>query len=102
MAAENKLKLQIESYLKKAGIFHWRANVGGRGRIRFNKRGVPDFCCVLPDGRFLGIECKSETGEQTKEQKDFEEELQMKTRALYLLARTLEDVQSEIMRAVRK
>lgn len=58
------------------GIFAWRNNTGAlrnkAGRlIRYGLRGSSDIIGILPDGRFLAIECKTETGKASQAQIDF-------------------------------
>lgn len=64
-------------YLKSRGIEAWRNNnVGVYNRARDSyvfkgRRGVSDILGVLPDGRFLAIECKTEKGKLTLDQYTF-------------------------------
>ena len=63
-------------YLKVCGIYHWRNNTGAvqiaPGRfMRFGKKGSSDIIGVLPDGRALFVECKSQKGRLSPEQKKF-------------------------------
>jgi hypothetical protein len=74
----------------------WRQNVGAamvNGRlVRFGQPGCPDILGVMsPSGRLIGVEVKSATGRQSPEQKRFEEMFRSKG-AIYILARSLEDV----------
>ncbi len=53
--------------LKKKGIFCWRQNTGAfetknGGFFRSSIAGVSDILGILPDGRFLAVECKRESG----------------------------------------
>ncbi len=65
-------------YLRARRIFHWRQNSGafmaGSGRwVRCcSIRGVSDILGVLPDGRFLAVECKrGRGGRVSPEQSEF-------------------------------
>ena len=64
-------------YLQARGIFHWRNNTGAvqiaPGRfMRFGRKGSSDILGVLPDGRFLAVECKApDGGRLSPEQKQF-------------------------------
>lgn len=54
-------------FLKFNGVFCWRQNTGAfrteRGQyFKSGLPGTPDILGVLPDGRFLGVECKREKG----------------------------------------
>lgn len=67
---------QCLEYLQIRGIFVFRNNTGalkaGRRFIRFGFPGSSDILGILPDGRFLAIECKREKGGRLSEaQKDF-------------------------------
>lgn len=58
--------------------------------------GIPDIMCVLePDGRLVGIEVKTKTGKQRPGQAEWAEKLR-KAGALYVLARSWEDVANAI------
>lgn len=80
-----------------------RINTGAamvKGRlVRFGVPGTPDICGMLaPDGRFIGIECKSATGRQRTAQQTFERV----TRAMggiYVLARSVADVDTRLAAA---
>ena len=54
--------------------------------------GWPDITGLLPDGRFIGVECKSPTGRQSPVQKHIEQEIR-KRNGLYVLARSVDDVE---------
>lgn len=74
LASESDIQYTILVYLKSRGIEAWRNNnVGVYNRARdtyvFNgRRGVSDILGILPDGRFLAIECKTEKGQLTHDQ----------------------------------
>ena len=53
--------------------------------------GWPDITGVTPDGRFIGVECKSPTGRQSPAQKQMEESIRRRN-GIYILARSIEDV----------
>lgn len=63
--------------LKRKGIFCWRQNTGAfetknGGFFRSSIAGVSDILGILPDGRFLAVECKRESGGVVSEkQKQF-------------------------------
>jgi hypothetical protein len=75
----------------------WRNNSGllftpGGRRIRASVEGAPDLIGLLaPHGRFLGIECKSDSGKQTSVQIAFQRMIES-FGGLYILARSVEDV----------
>lgn len=71
MATKGRLEHDIQSDCLKVldllGIFHWRQNTGafkvGKRFIRTSSMpGVSDILGIMPDGRFLAIECKREKG----------------------------------------
>ena len=81
----------------------WRMNTGAmhgvdtNSFVRFGLPGQPDiFCIAPPNGQFIGIECKRrDGGTQSKEQKAFER-ASTKRGAIYILARSVEDVKGVI------
>jgi len=73
----------------------WRANAGvarfdGR-TVRFGVPGQADLTGILPGGRRLEIEVKSDSGRQTKNQKNYENIINGRG-GLYILARSVDDV----------
>jgi hypothetical protein len=80
----------------------WRANTGKvnmakRGEpprwVQYGVVGQPDIMgLMLPHGRAIGIEVKSSVGKQREAQKRFEE-MFVKFGGLYVLARSVADVQ---------
>lgn len=63
-------------YLRLRGIYCWRNNTGavknGNRFIRFGFPGSSDILGILPDGRFLAVECKRGKGGVVSElQKEF-------------------------------
>jgi len=81
----------------------WRMNTGSmhgvdtNSFVRFGLPGQPDiFCIAPPNGQFIGIECKRrDGGKQSPEQKAFERAA-TKRGAIYILARSVEDVKGVI------
>jgi hypothetical protein len=53
--------------------------------------GWPDITGLMPDGRFIGVECKAPTGRQSPAQKQMEESIRRRN-GIYILARSIEDV----------
>lgn len=75
---ESDVQTACLEYLRIRRIFHWRQNSGafrtqsGRWFKCCSIKGVSDILGVLPDGRFLAVECKSESGGRlSPEQKEF-------------------------------
>lgn len=75
----------------------WRNNSGAvkndRGQlIRFGCPGSADILGIMaPDGRFLAIEVKSDTGRQSDQQRHFQAMVENHG-GLYILARSVDDV----------
>lgn len=63
---ENIVLQQCLIYLNCRGIFAFRNNTGalkiGKRFVRFGYPGSSDIIGILPDGRFLAVECKRENG----------------------------------------
>ena len=80
----------------------WRANVlAARMGDRFVRAGVPgqaDLTGILPDGRRLEIEVKSDRGRQTKDQRNFQRMIE-RFGGVYVLARSVEDVERALTQA---
>lgn len=80
-ATETDLVKTCLGYLDIKGIDAWRNNSGavvvpgspGRKRrcIRYGKKGSSDILGMVPDGRFLAVECKRKGKYPTKEQRAF-------------------------------
>jgi hypothetical protein len=84
--SERDLTKQIRDYLRLKGIFHWK-NWGGP----IGEKGVPDILGVLPDGKALMIEVKTETGKVSPEQESFIENAS-RVGAVAFIARSINDV----------
>ena len=99
---EADIQHSILDYLSYMRIFHYRNNSGAmigeyKGKKsfdRFGAKGSPDIICVI-DGRYIGIEVKSEIGRQSENQQIFQDRLE-KAGGLYILARSLDDVINEL------
>ena len=63
--------------------------------------GWPDITGLLPGGRFIGIECKAARGRQSAVQKAMERKIRSRN-GIYILARSVEDVQNGLIDADRK
>lgn len=74
---ESEILKECLSVLKEMKIFCWRQNTGAfqtknGGFFRSSIAGVSDILGVLPNGRFLAVECKREKGGVVSEaQKNF-------------------------------
>lgn len=98
---ENKVVQACFQVLKARGIFAWRNNTGcawvGNRPIRYGLPGSADILGLLPDGRFLAVECKSAKGKQSDVQKRFQENVE-NSNGLYVLAYSAEDLEEALAR----
>jgi hypothetical protein len=90
--------------LKRHSIFAWRNNTGcawvGDRPLRYGLPGSADILGLLPNGRFLAVECKSAKGRQSPVQKTFEENI-IRNKGIYVLvydAAQLEETLRELMK----
>lgn len=65
--SESEVLKECLSVLKELKIYAWRQNTGAfqtknGGFFRSSMAGVSDILGILPDGRFLAVECKREKG----------------------------------------
>lgn len=101
---ENKVKNECLRWLKDRGIYAWRNNTGmawiGDHPVRFGLPGSGDILGLLPDGRFLSVECKSETGRQSEDQKRFQENIEQ-NHGVYVLAYSVEDLEEALRNWVK-
>lgn len=78
--AESQTLAYCLKALALAKIYAWRNNTGelpNNGRwMSFGHAGSADIIGLLPDGRFLAIECKSERGLLSEAQKLFRAKIQ--------------------------
>lgn len=92
----------LQAWGARPDVFTWRQNTGAamvKGRmVRFGVPGTPDVFMVCgPQGRLVGVECKSATGRQSPEQKRFQTAMERRG-GLYVLARSLADVDAALSR----
>lgn len=95
MSSEHDLQNGILDYLHLKKIYCWRNNSGAFKKdnyfIRFGKKGSADILGILPDGRFLAIECKAKGKYPTPEQEEFLQAIKQNN-GVAILARSLDDV----------
>lgn len=107
MAERDLVHLILFTWGAHPALRIWRANTGmgwfkdgeparktdrGAYPVRFGTPGQGDITgLVLPSGRRLEIECKTERGRQSDDQKSFQRMI-VSFGGIYLLARSLEDV----------
>lgn len=101
MPKEKEIQKVIIEYLSLKKYLFYRQNSGAfrteKGFYRFaSLSGIPDIVVILPpNGRYVGIECKSSSGQLNPNQKVFKEQLEAMG-GTYIVARTLEDVINEL------
>jgi hypothetical protein len=83
---EKDITRQIRNVLKTFGIFHWKVWQG-----LGSTPGVPDIVGILKDGRFLGIEVKTERGVVSDHQSRFIENINA-TGGCAFVARSVDEV----------
>ena len=100
-ATESQVLKACLAYLNVRGIEAFRMNTGmamlpGRGGklqpVRFGKKGLPDICGYMNDGRALFVECKSTIGRLRPEQVAFLERAE-RAGCVVVVARSIEDLQ---------
>lgn len=98
--AEKEIQASILDYLKYRKGFFWRNNSGafvgerhGKKRFfRFGLKGSADIIgLVPPDGKFIAIEVKSKNGNQSPDQRLFQEQIEQNG-GIFVLARSVQDV----------
>lgn len=93
---EKQLQNTIERYLILHRVFFWKNNTGALRTenrfIRFGAVGSPDIC-VIKEGKFIGLEVKTEKGKQSDMQKEFEMNLK-EAGGEYFIVQSLEDLQA--------
>jgi hypothetical protein len=63
--SEADLQRQIIQYLRARGMPAWLTHDSRHHPV---EPGIADINCILPGGRFLAIECKTDTGKLSPEQ----------------------------------
>ena len=91
MTPESRIKKEIKEYIKTIGGF-WSTVQGGP----YSKPGDPDLVCCIK-GRYVGIEVKTATGKLSEIQKIRADEIKC-AGGIWILARSVEDVQNELLR----
>ena len=94
--SEKHIQNAILDYLAYKKIFHYRQNSGafqtqGGGYMRTaSVNGLPDIV-VIKDGIYIGLEVKTATGTQSKEQREIQNRVTA-AGGLYFVVRSLDDV----------
>jgi hypothetical protein len=96
---EGEIVKVILQYLDAKGVFCWRNNTGaivaenaGKKRFfRYGLRGSADIIGILPDGRFLAIECKTKKNKLSPAQDYFLKQIKANG-GVAILAYSVDDV----------
>ena len=100
MTPEGVIVAACLEFLHYAGVVAWRNNSGavkyknasGASRfLRYGKVGSADIIGWMPDGRFLGVECKTPTGRLSESQNVWLVELR-KAGGFAVVARSVDDL----------
>jgi hypothetical protein len=97
---EAKIQAEIVRWLLGKGAVLAITDAGILSKMGLNARcgipeGWPDLTCCLPGGRFLGVECKSSKGKQSRIQTVAQDKIE-KNGGLYILAHSLAEFLSEL------
>ena len=89
---ENKVKSQIQNYLKKIGAYQFKVH----GDI-YMRAGIPDLICCVK-GRFVGIECKDYGNKPSELQLAHGRQI-VKNGGVFIVAYCVEDVEKALKNA---
>ena len=82
-------------YLSSNKIFCYQNNTGSiKGANRYQTYGFigsPDILGIFPDGRYLGIEVKTGSARQNKNQKKFQKKI-VDNNGIYIIVRSIDDL----------
>jgi hypothetical protein len=96
---ETAVVREILEYLARRGIMAWRCQSGivrvKRGWMHLAPKGTADIVGVLPGGRFLAVEVKTDDGDLEPSQVEWWARI-IAAGALYVLARGIEDVEEAL------
>jgi len=97
----------LEALELEPGVVAWRNNTGlmysGGRAIRYGLgKGSPDIvCCILPWGRFLGLEAKVEDGILSADQGRWRDKLRKGGGGSYFVVRSVADARRAVVEARR-
>ena len=97
------------AYLSLMGVFAWRQNTGAgnlgpedRKRfVRFGFAGVSDIIGIMPDGRFLAVECKRVGGVVSQAQRAFLDEVERRG-GVAVVAHCVDDLDAALQLGARR
>lgn len=92
--------------LSMLGIYAWRNNTGAlRNKkdrlVRYGKPGSSDIIGILPDGRFLAVECKTNKGKLSPGQKLFLEEIR-NNNGVAIIAHSSDELMDQIKNFIQR
>jgi hypothetical protein len=90
---EAKVQKEIVAWLRAHGAVCAITDAGDSFGAKV-PTGWPDITCCLPDGRFLGVECKSAKGKQTPAQLAIQAKIE-NISGVYLLAHSFAEFMQE-------
>jgi hypothetical protein len=94
--SENQIQKTILDYLGyQKNIYFFRSSSGALrlengAFLRTGKKGCPDII-VCKNGKFIGLEVKTDKGKQSDSQKQAEQEI-IKSGGIYKIVKSLDDV----------
>ena len=101
---EAVLQRLVLARLLQLGLFVWRQNTGKtqmRGQwVQFGLPGQADITGILPNGRRIEVELKSDFGRLSPEQRAFGARIS-ESGGLYIAARTLDEVLVPVLEAIK-
>lgn len=97
---EDEVLRDCLAYLQLNGVYCWRNNTGAtktaHGFVRYGKVGSSDILGILPNGKFIAVECKREKGGVVSEkQKEFLEMI-VKNQGVAIVANSIESLQEKL------
>jgi hypothetical protein len=97
---EAKIQAVLVTWLRERGVICAITDAGVLNKLGLQMScgiptGWPDITCCLPQGRFLGIECKAARGRQTPAQEWMQKNIEANG-GLYILARSVEELAEAI------
>ena len=90
----------IDAWRNNSGAYKIPNQAGGARFIRFGRPGSADIIGLLPNGRFLAVECKSDVGELSKQQQEFRRDIE-RNHGVYILARSIDDLAAGLREAMK-
>ena len=99
--SEKAIRHDILVELSKHGAFAWNAPTGvarplGSERVvRYGLPGQPDVMAILPGGLFLGVEVKTKTGRQSREQRVWQCQCE-RMGGLYWIVRSVDELNKKL------